>query len=187
MNCPQAAQIYYLACGTIDRHNRCRQSTLGVEKKLGTKSWDKRVNMTIFGMIVVDAFLLHRECTGGQYVQAMYYKALITALIENSYGVGVVSRRLVGSSAASVASLESGFGSSGWGLHITPTKRVIPDVESVSKRFMQTKCRLCNSKTIFVCSECRANPLIGEIGAAFCGPLTGRTCYRTHMEQMHDF
>jgi hypothetical protein len=37
MSCPQAAALYYTACGRIDQHNLCRQSGLDFEKKTQTK------------------------------------------------------------------------------------------------------------------------------------------------------
>jgi Transposase IS4 len=80
-NCPQAAQLYYGACGKIDQHNWCRQSGLATEKKIRVRSWDKRVNISIFSMIVVDSFLLHRECTGGNVKQLDYYRALLSHLL----------------------------------------------------------------------------------------------------------
>jgi Transposase IS4 len=52
---PEAAEIYYDTCGLIDRHNRCRQNDLSLEKKFGTMDWSMRVNMTVLGMIVVDS------------------------------------------------------------------------------------------------------------------------------------
>jgi hypothetical protein len=90
-NCPQAAQLYYMACGKIDQHNRCQQSCLATEKKIRVWSWDKQVNISIFSMIVVDSFLLHQECTGGKMKQLEYYQALLSALIDNFYENGVVS------------------------------------------------------------------------------------------------
>jgi Transposase IS4 len=57
-NCPQAAQLYYAACGKIDQHKHCQQSGLSTEKKIRFKSWDKRVNLSIFSMIVVNLFLI---------------------------------------------------------------------------------------------------------------------------------
>jgi Transposase IS4 len=48
LNVPKASAIYYGACGKIDQHNRCRQDTLNIEKKLETKIWNRRVNMSIF-------------------------------------------------------------------------------------------------------------------------------------------
>jgi hypothetical protein len=75
---PKAAEIYYSTCGKIDQHNRCRQDTLNLEKKLETKEWNRRVNMSIFGMIVVDSWMLYKGCTGGEKMGQMeYYKARI--------------------------------------------------------------------------------------------------------------
>jgi hypothetical protein len=46
----KATELYYLACGIIDRHNRARQDTLRLEAKLETHDWLWRVHMTIFGI-----------------------------------------------------------------------------------------------------------------------------------------
>ena len=56
---PKAAEVYYRTCGVIDQHNRHRQDNLKTEKKLETKKWDMRVNLTIFSMIVVDTWLVY--------------------------------------------------------------------------------------------------------------------------------
>jgi hypothetical protein len=83
LDCPKVASTYYSTCGKIDQHNRCRQDTLNLEKKIQTNHWHKCVNMSIFGMIVVDSWMLYKGCTGGnQLNQNAYYKALIDALID---------------------------------------------------------------------------------------------------------
>ena len=51
---PKATEVYYRTCGVIDQHNRHCQDNLKTEKKLETKKWDMRVNLTISSMIVVD-------------------------------------------------------------------------------------------------------------------------------------
>ena len=43
---PITAEIYCSECGQIDRHNRCRQEILDNNKKLGTKDWSKRFNLS---------------------------------------------------------------------------------------------------------------------------------------------
>ncbi|KAI2514008.1 Transposase IS4 [Fragilaria crotonensis] len=58
---PKAAEIYYDACAMVDRHNRHRQQTLGLELKLGTHIWAMRVNLSIFSMIVVDTWLVYSQ------------------------------------------------------------------------------------------------------------------------------
>jgi hypothetical protein len=55
---PKAAGLYYTMCGKIDQHNRCRQDTLNLEKKLETNEWHRRLNMSIFGIVVVDSWML---------------------------------------------------------------------------------------------------------------------------------
>jgi hypothetical protein len=60
---PKATQVYYQTCGSIDSHNRKRQDDLDIEKTVRTHSWDKRANLTVFGMCVVDAFIVYAACT----------------------------------------------------------------------------------------------------------------------------
>ena len=59
---PKYSNIYYNTCAAIDQHDRHRQDTLKVERKIQTKSWDKRVTSSIFGMYCVDAWLMYRRC-----------------------------------------------------------------------------------------------------------------------------
>jgi hypothetical protein len=41
---------------------------IGFGETIQTKSWDKRVNLMIFGMIVVDSYLFHQEWQVNQSV-----------------------------------------------------------------------------------------------------------------------
>ena len=45
---PITSELYYSACGKIDRHNRCRQESLDTKKKLGTEDWSNRFNLSAF-------------------------------------------------------------------------------------------------------------------------------------------
>ena len=45
------------------QHNRHRQDTLKVERKIETRSWEKHLTSSIFGMYCVDAWLIYRGCT----------------------------------------------------------------------------------------------------------------------------
>ena len=60
---PQVAKEYYDCCSKIDQHNRKRQDDLDLEKKIGTHDWSKRVNLSILGIVTVDAYLSYIECT----------------------------------------------------------------------------------------------------------------------------
>ena len=54
---PIIEELYYSVCDQIDRHNRCRQEIIDIEKKLGTKYWSKRFNISVFKMNVVNVWL----------------------------------------------------------------------------------------------------------------------------------
>ena len=59
---PKIAEMYYTTCAAIDKHNRLRQDDLRIEKKVETKDWSMRVNLSIFSMIVVDSWLASLFC-----------------------------------------------------------------------------------------------------------------------------
>jgi hypothetical protein len=136
-------------------------------------------------MIVVDLFLLHQECTGGGMKQIEYYQALLSALIENHYEIGVVLQHLAEKQRRNALGRPGLEGTSGLGLHITLTKPVIEQASTEKKKHLQSQCKLCGLKTVYVCNYCRLHPNFGESGAAFCNPITGQTCYTTHMNQEH--
>ena len=81
---PKACETYYSACGKIDGHNRHRQATLMLENKLPTQEWSRRVNMTLFGMLVVDAWLVFSACTEAAETQKEFYTLLAEELIDNT-------------------------------------------------------------------------------------------------------
>ena len=81
---PKATEVYYRACGVIDQHNRHRQDNLKTKKKLETKKWDMRVNLTIFSMIVVDTWLVYSQATGSTVLQSEFYVRLAEELIDNN-------------------------------------------------------------------------------------------------------
>ena len=192
MDCPKAAAIYYGTCGKIDQHNRCRQDSLNLEKKIKVMRWDQRVNLSIFGMIVVDSWLLYKGCTGGKKLhQIGYYKALMDALIDSPLKNKATTRQQQqqqggsNSSESNIESLSTKKGTSGRGLHLTPTKHKKPTRKRDRDRRQQRLCRNCSAKTIMLCSYCRDNPELGEDLAAYCCPTTGRDCFSRHMDQQH--
>jgi hypothetical protein len=52
---------YQKNMGYVDRHNRYRQNILGLAKLWRTKKWQVRVILEVFGMALVDSFLLARK------------------------------------------------------------------------------------------------------------------------------
>jgi Transposase IS4 len=185
LDVPKAAEIYYSTCGKIDQHNRCRQDTLNLEKKLETKEWHRRVNMSIFGMVVVDSWMLYKGCTGGEKMGQMeYYKALINNLIDNPYFSSPAPRIRAPMSASSVSSSLT-VGTFGSSIHLTPTKRKSGSAESKGNKRMQHRCRLCPHKTVMVCSICRQLPELGDSHVAYCAPTTERACFHQHVCNIH--
>ena len=81
---PKATEVYYRTCGVIDQHNRHHQDNLKTEKKLETKKWDMRVNLTIFSMIAVDTWLVYSQATGSTELQSEFYVCLAEELIDNN-------------------------------------------------------------------------------------------------------
>ena len=47
--------------GYVDRHNRFRQNILGLYKLWRTKKWQVRVLLEVFGIALVDSYLLARK------------------------------------------------------------------------------------------------------------------------------
>ena len=81
---PKATEVYYRTCGVIDQHNRHHQDNLKTKKKLETKKWDMRVNLTIFSRIVVDTWLVYSQTMGSTEPQSEFYVHLAEELIDNN-------------------------------------------------------------------------------------------------------
>ena len=119
---PEVAELYYSVCSRIDRHNRCRQDDLNLEKKFQVKEWSARVNTTLLAICVVDSWLLYK---GGRsprphMTQNAFYERLATALIDNSYDQ-LSTRRF--SKSTPPNSPRKVFLRSGHREHLTPKKK----------------------------------------------------------------
>ena len=69
----------------IDRHIRCRQQDLNMDKKFRVKRWSTRVNISILSLCIVDSWLLFKSRYGtartiGPWI---YYCKLADSLIDN--------------------------------------------------------------------------------------------------------
>jgi len=157
---PEAAELYYSACGKIDQHNRHRQAGLMLETKLKTMNWHTRMNLTLLGMVIVDSFLLMQGCHGSSKAmdQRLFYEKLAEELIDNTHDtVGLRPRKRSAAAAAPEASLPRVE------LHLTsptPTKK---KKKSNKKHRLQGRCMHCGKSTSWVCRECQ---IIGATSAA---------------------
>jgi hypothetical protein len=197
LNIPQsqAAELYYSACGMIDRHNRCRQDDLQLERKLGTIDWSMRVNTTLLGMCIVDAWYAYSQCTSTKEKQKRFYSLLAQELIDNKYdtigsnGSGRRSRAEDCPEARARFMSNDGPARCGSGPHVTPTKRRRKRSDgTITRNLFQGHCRVCTKKTTFVCSVCKDDNEDGIIHGKevwICMNKRGRNCFYEHMTDKH--
>ena len=136
---PAIAEVYYDTCGAIDRRNRCCQDDLCIEKKVQTVNWSTRVNLSIFGMIVVDTWLVYKAfsaagtklATEDVHNQKGFYSWLLEEIIDNSYNEkgrpASVARRRSFEEEACLKAIGSESQKSGVLAHLTPIKRFKTD------------------------------------------------------------
>lgn len=186
---PKAAETYYETCAMIDRHNRHRQDTLGIENKLVTQSWSMRVNLTILSMIVVDTWLAYKQCRSEQVEnQKSFYTLLAEELIDNRLDAVNPRDRFSTPRRAEFAQLlfdRTGDPRAGISAHLTPTKRkkrtAMGQITSFS---LQGRCRVCKSLTTFICSLCEDER--SQIDTIWlCHTKNGKLCFPTHLESCH--
>ena len=58
---PKVIATYQSHMGWVDRHNRFRQDILGLQNIWKTKRWQTRIQIDLFGMALIDAFLVARK------------------------------------------------------------------------------------------------------------------------------
>ena len=61
LSMPVRIDAYYSASGATNRNNKQHQDDINIERNIRTKDWQKRVNTSIFGMILVDAINVHQS------------------------------------------------------------------------------------------------------------------------------
>ena len=192
---PKACETYYETCGMIDRHNRSRQDDLQLERKLGTMDWSMRVNMSIFGMIVVDSWLVDKAATNSKEDQKAYYNALAEELIDNRYDEGLRGRDAMNASvedgtqnSPSICQT-TGKPRSGLSVHLTPTKRKRKRSDGSNTPYLlQGRCVVCKAaKTTMLCSLCSDdNNISGAKEPWICNTKNGRMCFSEHVQAYHN-
>ena len=179
----QVVEQYYSTCAQIDRHNRCRQDSLNLEKKVETKDWSFRFNTSLLGICVVDGWLLYRGVQGYRphLTQRAFYETLAAELIDSLYSrCGLRPRPEVAGFEPIVDRLPSGIG-----IHLSPTRQKRKALNGEILPFaLQKKCRLCKAKkTTHICSGCK------DCDGAMvwvCHTSTGRSCF-LRLRQIHNF
>jgi hypothetical protein len=186
---PKAAELYYTSAAKIDQHNRSRQDDLGIERKLVTTKWHKRVNLTIFSMLVVDSYLVYKKSTTSSESPDQFYHKLAEEMIDYEQTTRQ-QRAAVRTSKTSVAT--AAF--AGHGMRQTPTKRMRSveggkktpgsSAKKSSTQKHQGKCIVCTMKTTWTCSTCRQETCINVY---VCHTQSGRpACWAEHMHVDHN-
>jgi Transposase IS4 len=182
---PKAAETYYKAAGKIDQHNRTRQDTLQLERKLQTNNWDKRVNTTLFAMIVVDSFLLAKGCSGSLALKepGFFIQQLAEELIDNDYDKMATRNK---KRSREVEPLPAAINTSLYLTNPTPTKRLRQNKKtgklSICK---QGRCFTCKKAyTTYVCRECQLNQ-IDPSKKQFWSCKAGSACFDEHIRTAH--
>ena len=112
----------------IDQHNRSRQDNLMIEKKYVVLDWDRRVNLSILSVIIVDAWnvynvILQDDC---EDTENEFYTILADEMIDNILNMGGVRtkrmRSLDGTPSPNLIHPD-GSAANGVGAHLTPTKK----------------------------------------------------------------
>ena len=163
---PKYSEMYYNTCAEIDQHNRHRQDTLKVKRKMQTKSWEKGVTSSIFGMYRVDAWLMYHGCTiytihkEPDLDQQEFYCVLSEELIENNIRRRMGTRRSqndppnMGSTSHDTMNLIPE-------LRATRAKKIHKN-GTMTKFRKQGRCRMCyKGRPTTICSACDDND--GEI------------------------
>lgn len=166
-----------------------------MEKKIETKDWSMRVNLTIFAMIVVDTWLVYntfknknrRNADNQLTLQKEFYSVLAEELIDNTYdsrGGGVCGpARSPGTLVqdACARAVKSGCARAGVLTHLTPVKRLKNAKGEKTTFRYQGRCKVCQKKTTWQCSDCNYLEKIVYL----CATKNGKRCFLDHVASCH--
>jgi len=187
---PKAAEQYYSACSQIDRHNRSRQSTLMIEKKVRVMTLDKRLNTTVFAMVgPVDAWFLYRGIRQGSKGlvndERHFYELLLEQLIDNKLDCNCTATRgkrrtnaeMLLQEQQNVDSVPSHLQL----VSVTPTKRF---KKSNPNHRLQGRCIVCDKPATAVCRVCQRDDPLGKHQFWICDKA-GKCCMGKHIMAAH--
>ena len=180
---PKVAEVYYETCAGVDQHNRSRQDNLKFERKLETKNWSVRVNLSILGIIIVDARKVYKGTLGENTEDEQdFYENLAEEMIDNDYE-RVYTRRSRGTTTTEATRVTNVVSA-----HLTPTqqrrKKRMPDGSFVETSYrQQMRCKVCGKKTIYLCSQCQSE---NETHLFLCDTKKGDTCFAQHVAEYHN-
>jgi hypothetical protein len=166
--------------GAIDGHNSIRTNTLGLDK-IATNDWDKRVNLALLGMIMVDAALFYSHIAKEKYsTYCQFFGQLADELIENIIDDRTLRSTVNEGSAATVE---------------RPKLRVTNSKQKNNKcQQGRCKCKDCegkgkqgvgNPKTTWVCSACTRDDGNNPQQWWLCSSENRPGCWKNHCQAKH--
>ena len=184
----EAGEIYYSGCGAIDEHNRHRQEHLNIEKKLQVMQWDKRANLSLFGMMCVDAYKLKKGCQGDTSTNGgsrAFFEELASALIDNDYDRRSLRKRREAAIAIEAALTGEDLPDVDTTRHLTcptPTKRRKPNNPAHRQ---QGRCMVCKKPSSHVCRACQTNKPGADDKQFWICNKAGKVCMSKHLSLNH--
>ena len=182
---PEVCEIYYDTCAAIDQHNRHRQDTLQIERKMQTKDWHKRVTTSLFGMYVVDAWLMYKGCTTAnadatpKLSQNKFYCQLAEELIDNNQDKVRTHSKSGGNSAQNPYLMPI---SSVPVLRATKKQKILKNGKATTF-CAQGRCRVCiKGQPTTVCAACEDS--LGKT-LFFCDEHSGQNCFPIQIQNCH--
>jgi hypothetical protein len=152
---------------------------LMLETRLETKHWSVRVNLSLFGMCVIDAYYVAKGCRVFTETPDQFFEGLAKELVDNTYGSRMGTRQRRVTSPTRIITTAA---------HLTPTKRKRKDKNGQPLQLLlQGRCKVCQKKTSYICSLCndeqgpdvRSEPWL-------CHHRNGsRDCFEEHCGNVH--
>jgi ribosomal protein L37AE/L43A len=182
---PEACGVYYGSCSKIDQHNRLRQASLCLERKWRTPLWWRRVNMSIFAMCVVDAYLLAAGCQGSHAYSGCaknFFAKLSEDLIENKLDQRNLRKRA--ERQQDVVAVAPDVPAHKQLIAPTPTKRF---KKNNPTHRVQGRCMVCGKYSVHVCRECQLLYPKREDKQFWICDKPGKTCMGIHIKEKHPY
>ena len=174
------------------------KKVLTLKKKLGTKDWLKRFNLSVFYMRVVYGWLEYQGITRKEDTQADFYNYLAEEITDNTYDRFMMRsaegrRRTIFDSDDETVGDNSplfvriyGAPICGVAIPIIPTKKRRKKRNGTYPQYLlQGECKVCRKNTTHVCSDCADTDVVKN-KMWVCHPKTNCSCFIQRVHSTHD-
>lgn len=195
---PEIVSTFHNFAGMIDLNNRYRQQYLKLETTWKTQSWHLRTNMSVFGVHVVDSWMIYQAATGCDWKQRRFYSILSSQLIDNNWdnARGELFRNsktalngidLAAPQQKDESSSDENDGNEwtplGAGIHLTPVKETDKRGHRIQFRCSHIG---CTRKVTHECSLCFSAKQSNHGSRFFCCKPDKKSHWKQHLKEYHD-